>query len=81
MPAARSGGGGGAGRWPTPRSWRLLGRGWQARLDKAHPGRQALTQTLVQHATNVGAAAPVSSAPAGTFLRAELFSRISQEVV
>ena len=41
----------------------------------------AEAQTLEQHATNVGAAATISSAPAGTFLRAELFSRISQEVV
>jgi len=29
----------------------------------------AATQTLERHATNVGAAATISSAPAGTFLR------------
>ena len=47
--------------------------GWQARLDKAHPGRQALTQTLEQHATNVGAAATISSRQPELFCAAELF--------
>jgi hypothetical protein len=52
-----------------------------ARLYKAHPGRHSLTQTLKQHATNVGAAATISSAPAGTFLRCELFFLAFLEVV
>jgi hypothetical protein len=58
--------------------WRLLGRGWQARLDKAHPCRQR-SPTLEQ--TCKGAAATISPAPAGTFLRAEFFSHFRSGVM
>ena len=55
--------------------------GWQARLDKAHPGRQALTQTLEQHEECRCRSDYFIRASRNFFALQSFFSRISQEVV